>query len=650
MGTRSVALTGQPTAGKSTALSLIGDRAGSKWRVLRVHLPHGDDGGPVAMASVAAQLGTETLEVVRDVRVSWSAKIREVTCALERMAEESLLLFDEPQYSVPNPSASIFVRRAEEMTAALLSIPNLRSVVATERKPVYGQETIVVQRASDVAAILAPAQWNGLGDHAKALLDTDAPELARYSPLELRLGVALLAAGVPAQRLMRERWLARQLIRTLVDTLDDSEALKRVAGRLAVYRTSFGEAALQRAGIGDLSPTPRSILESALLFGKPGARRLHELVAMEARARKWLTPADEMHAHREAAAYYRGCFEDASTADNLTDSVRYEMEMVHHLTEAGDEAAMNEAHVFFVDQYDALGKSFSLRRRFELAVRAYERSLSHDDEDHYAHHYLGYNYDVRGLSPLDVEKCYRRAVEIEPTHTWYHSRLICFLITRGRALDARRQWAEAHAALLPSGSYDDERLYRDLHMHVARLLLHRGQLRFAEEVLEDVVPEFQQHPWWLALQRLLLQLKEAERDETVFPPHIPVEQRWSGPHLVRAPEERRRVRRWFPGRVAAIDQSGVHVRIAIADGRDAAIEYGWRDFSNKEFRQLSPLAARGLSLPVGTFVEIVEFKKGRQRGRTMIFAHESQTYVDPALPGLFPAPDRYLRVSAKAPS
>jgi len=85
-----------------------------------------------------------------------------------------------------------------------------------------------------------------------------------------------------------------------------------------------------------------------------------------------------------------------------------------------------------------------------------------------------------------VEQQFLRAIEIDPSHAWWWSRYISFLITRGRTTDATNAWGDCLDALdLPTANADP-RVYENLHLWVARLLIHRGQLDFARQVIDAV--------------------------------------------------------------------------------------------------------------------------------------------------------------------
>ena len=312
----------------------------------------------------------------------------------------------------------------------------------------------------------------------------------------------------------------------------------------------------------------------------------------------------------------------------------FEMEAVHHLTEACDPQALEMFTPFFVEQWDALGKALGQARKYDEAVRCYEKALSHDPEDAYAHHYKAFNLDWRADRVVEVEHHYREAIRLERSHVWHHGRFDCFLVTRGRILDARQAWTEAVSDLAPGGDYRFAGIYEELHKPVARLLLHRGELDFAREVLADVTdPVARAGDWFRSLSRYLQVLDEAARDEVVFPPHVAPEERWNGPHTVPGGALPDGLSSWTPGRVARVDGREVHVRVAVLEG--GVPRFGWRSFDAAKFRKLSSWA---WDVPAGTFIEILLLAGDKELIRT----HESLP-LEPRLPGINPPPDRYLR-------
>lgn len=644
-----LALTGRTSAGKSRTLELLRDTLSARgMRPIMVAPPIGSDAAPVAMMEVATGLSDVDdglLGFVKTIGHPWSAKldrVREALAAATR-AGPTVLLVDEP-WLRNDPVPTVFTRRAQDLTMTLTNAPQVRTIVASTFVPPFLRaERFQVEAACVPSEVLDRRRWNGLGDAADRLLGLDDGLLRRFSPLELQLAVALVAAGVAPRDALAPGVHHRALIERLLGSPQVSPGLRKVVGRLAVCRTRFREPMLEAAGQASLDQPGRAVLHGALLSHRDGWWRLHGALAREARERRWLNDAELDEAHARAAGYYRAEFEQATQAGAVDRSIRHELEVIHHLTEAGDVGALDQIQPYFVEQWDALGRSLSLKRRFPEAVRAYERALSHDPEDSYAHHYVAFNLDIQGREAGRVEAEYRAALEREPTHPWYHARHVCFLIARGRTSDARVAWGEALERIFPEGAHEDFRLYEEAHRQVARLLLHRGELAFAREVLEDVPPRHHA-PWHAALVRLLISLEEAEKNHLVFPPHLPVEERWSGPHLIRDPGDLAAVKSWTPARVAKTDEDALRLRIAqLVEGE---VRYGWRDVTRGELKRLSRYA-ESLHIPAGTFVELITLKQQKRRKEEVLLVHPRPPQ-DPALPGLFMEPDRYIRNAAQA--
>lgn len=642
-----VFLHGRFGAGKSEALSRLGDRLAKNSKVIHVALNRDDDAAPTALTYVASQLPTWSRDLegfIRDPKVSWGAKLVKVE---EGLAEDLVLLLDEPRLGpVTQLDPTIFEVRVRELSDALVRA-KCRKVVTGTTAVANEFVSVEVSAVSVPSEILSASRWNGLGKHANALLEADRTgALAGYSPVELRLAVAAVFAGLEPSEVVHEHLRWRALLGRLLTLVKDDAALKAVLGRLAVLRTSFDATYLDAAGFKQLDPDSRTLLRRAILFGPDHALKLPDFVAHEANEREWLDRPMRLEAHKAAAAFHQQRFDQASAAGSVAPAVREEMEATHHLIQAGDVSLLDSARLFFTEQYDALGRALSLlgqdlkdNRRLLDAARAYSRALELDPRDWYAHHYLGFNLDMLGRESAKVADHYVTAVELFRQHVWLHRRLVCFLVTVGRMRDARTRWTSAPAELMPSGSAQHDDVYQQLHRYVAQAALYFGQLEFARAVLEDVPPRFRESlTWYGKYQQGLTLHAEAERDQVVFPARVAISERWHGPHLVNS-GERGRVSSWTPGRIGSIDTE-VHIRIA--EPGAGAPRFGWRTMPLKEFRRLSPLKAR-VELPAaGTFLEIIRFKSGEEEVRL----YDPTRSGDVALEVPFPAPDRYLRAFA----
>jgi len=621
-----IALRGRIGAGRSTLLRALSQSPVDGKRFVLIAPPEGDDAAAIGLSQLAAQLDPsgKLLATMREPSNPWRAKLDAALDTMRAQAAGTVVLIDHHLPSEPSFITSVFTRRARELVDELIASATARVVAGNAA---VGSEDFVVTVSThdDPATLLAPERWGMLADAATAL-SQHAGSFVDFSPLDLRLRVLLVSVGMPAREAATLRIAPHDAVRRWLDRLRNSARVRTTLGRLALVRTGFDASLLERIGFDALPADQQIALRAGLIFGDDDDLRLHETIAHSARASEWLD--EPTAAHRLLADWHHLRFQRHNADRHVNDATRHEMEEIHHLTEARDARTLLERSLWFVEQYDALGRALSLGKKYDDAITAYGRAIAFDDTDDYAHHYRAWNLDVLGREASYVEAGYRRARELRPEHAWYQGRFISFLATRGRIREARAGWDAALAELFGGGPAVTPDVYRELHGEVARLLLHRGRLDFAEQVLEDVPHRFRREPWCDALTRLLTMLREAERDEVVFPPSIPLDERWSGPHLV-SDEERLRVRSWMAGRVSAVD-SEVHLRMGGPDGLE------WRDVELTEYRAL---AGQHETPRAGTYIEWLTYLDGQQR----ILTYRLTGFQDGALPKLFPNPDRYLR-------
>jgi tetratricopeptide (TPR) repeat protein len=646
-GQRRVTLYGRESSGKTSTMRLIADRLqADAWRVRRTQMTSDDDGALVALATLGADLGDEVRRRVFDVTVPWKQKLQAVVHGLESPGGRTAVLVDDPWFGSPEEAPSLFAERSVDLLDEIERTPSLSLVLSRSDRPLAG--TIVeLPTAADPRAVLAAERWqrSSLEHVARELAESGDSKLARLSPVELRLAVALASVkGMNgAEALRRLRTGPHAFVRAVLDALG-SARFRSAMVRLGVMRTPFDEATLDEL-LGETSMRERGLVLDALLFRTDDGFVVPELLARAAKERLHTLRSVELkQAHLVAVRFHeRGFAENSDPASvsgvgDLRSAKRHEMEIIHHLTEAGDADAVFSRSVYFVEQYDKLGKALSIRgirtdkpAFLQLAVDAYDRALAHDREDAYAHHYRAYNLDVLAEGPGLVEEGYRRALALRPDHVWHHGRFISFLVTCGRPREAHDAWEEALRAL--DGLRGHAWLFRELHRPVARLLLHRGRLEFAREALDDV-PERLGDTWLAPTRALLGQLEEAEADQLVFPVSVAPEGRWEGPHLLVAEEERTHVVRWMPGR---IERANGDIVVRFAEYAEPTAKFGRRTYTAAKFRRVCP-AARPTMPAAGTFLEILELDG---EDHEMIRCHPMTTALS-HLPPLFPPPDRYL--------
>ncbi len=608
----------------------------------RVSTPRtGDDAAAVTLMDLAVCLpdaGDLTRELKR-LELRWADKLDLVRGKLAA-AGDLVVLFDEPVL-LPRSSApqDAFERRRIEVAEMVTNAAPKIVFTAEPSAMLLHPDHVSIPTRSGARALLAQEHWGEWASFAAALAAAGGNNLDAWSPLALRMAVALIAHGqASASALVERPHGVRSLAPRVVALVRRDPGLRKLAESLALVRLPFAADLLDRLEVGALASESKRLLSSVLTYEVDGRLVCHDVFArVLLRSSMDLAPDERTErtaAHHTLATYYGERFERAGAAHDLGKAVRFEMEAVHHLTEAGDSRALERFTPFFVEQWDALGKVLGQARKHEEAVRCYEQALEHDPEDAYAHHYKAFNLDCLAVRVSEVEHHYREAIRLDPSHVWHHGRFDCFLVTRGRVGDARRAWTAALADLAPGGDYRSESVYEELHQGVARLLLHRGELEFAREVLNDVETyAVKGSEWFRALSLYLHMLAEAARDEVVFPPHVPVNERWVAPHTVPEGSVLEGLLSWMPGRVARVDDTEVHVRVAAYDGSSPS--YGWRTFDAARLRAMTDST---WDIPAGTFIEILSFEGDREVVRT-----HAKVPFEPRLPGIYPRPDRYLR-------
>lgn len=633
-----------PGFGKTAVLDGLAASFDGERRVVRVAFPDGDDAALAAFVDIATQLDlvAEVMPPREPARWTWAARLDVVREALAQAGGDLLLLVDEPRFEGGDAPLGelLFRRRAAELTDALLGVRGAAVVMAGARIP---------DGVGERAGLGLPIVWNPADDTVARLVGR-AP-----SPVVRQVLSALAFAGVdvrniPPHDLLLDRLVKHDLARLTLQSAN----MRRVLARLAAFRRPFPRALLSDTAFTALDARERGIVEQLLFTvgGVGGTAVLPSALAEVIRAGiercdpAWLPDEPEGDAHRFAAQHHRHLFEAARLRDDVSMAVREELEEIHHLTEAGDAYALIDRSLQFVEQYDALGKRLSQRAlrapRAEEeqlrrdAVRAYERAVEHNDFDAYAHHYIAYNLDILGVEPKRVEREYSTALRHDRGHPWYHGRHVGFLVTTAWMSEAREAW---NRALVDLGEVNGtiRRLdYRELHAQLARLLLSRSQIEFAREVLDDVPDEVRGEAWWRALDQLHVCLEEDGDERLVFPPTLPISDRWSGPHLLPRGREQREVIAWRPGRVLGRDEQVV--MLDTQDGEGSPI--GTLRLDAESLLDQWQVAPR--LLPVGTFVELIEHAD-KTKEMQIWDAKSSSFDAIPGLPPLFPYPDRFIR-------
>ncbi len=183
--------------------------------------------------------------------------------------------------------------------------------------------------------------------------------------------------------------------------------------------------------------------------------------------------------------------------------------------------------------------------------------------------------------------------------------------------------------------------YEHFHLWIARLLVHRGQIDFAREVLDNIPDTVRQKHYGLrAIERRLRVLKEVREKGSVFPLSISQKIWWNNPHLnARRYQEDQLLIRWLAGKIEEVDTNNVYLLVAEKPRDALEARYGHLTITAKQFDSWSQ-DERISDLSAGRFVELAYYEG---KDTPIIRVHQDITWEDADLPPLFPDPLRYLR-------
>lgn len=654
---------GPPTSGKSALLDAIQAQLSQRGLlpILVAPPPAELDAGPMALLQIGAGLtalpgAPRELDALSTLG-PWSVKYHAVRALLQNgNCDKVVLLCDEPlSWPTRNRVDFVFASRAHDMAQLVMRDALCRRLVVGELHPSWrALASHALGAASDPERWLGdPDAWGELGQYAQQLWSAHRDELRKFSPLEVRLLVAhVVLGGVKSVA----HWVAgnesrRSIARGLAQLLErQMPSLLAAWSRLSLVRKPFATDILEVCTGSGLSPLERAILERCLLYPSGTLFTLHDTLRADVRAGRWLSDEAARATHGKLADCYQ-------TQHDSSQSLLDEAEALFHATAAADPERFARLRAYFVEQLDAFGRSLSVlgqRQKkpqlLDLAAKTFARSLEWDRDDDYAHHYLAFNLDIQGRQAAEVDEHYRSAITLARRHPWWHSRYVSFLVTRGRTHDARRAWDDALDALrLPDPNADAD-VYEELHMWVARLLVHRGELDFAREVLSGIPESVRDASFGLAaIHRRLAALLEARRMGAVVPgPYL--EEGWwkQGPFRLERRFDGLKLIRWMAARVEAVDpaKKKLHLRVAtIETGKDLRPEIGTAEMSFAEFDKLSRDQRAG-ELAAGRFLELGVFSGGKRGTKQYARVHPEGAWSPHDLPPLHPDPARYLRAAS----
>lgn len=608
------------------------------------------DSGPAALIQIGAGLQKANaingeLAKLQDPERPWCDKL-DLTSGLISSHHETVLLCDEPErWPIADDAearhASYNNGHTKDVVHWLKNGISCRRVVSTPWANKCDQTELHIVPQMDLP--LSDLALGPLQPIATDLKKRLGARLSQVNFLEMRLLVAFAAVTSTEQAVSRQAdWPnSVQLAHSLVGALGASDEWTPVlhfAAKVALARGPVTQRLLEQLGSHDLNQQTREALIYAILQPLEGGFLLHPVLKTVITSRVDLGAEERFEAHRSIMAYYRDCLHSAN--GSLTSPSECELEGFYHAAGCGERDSGLQA--FSPDQLHTLGRVLSRDcRDYDAAADIFRQAIQWDDQDDYAHHYLAYNLDCAAGDRQAIREEYLRAVDLNAEHPWWWSRWINFLITTGRLPDAKQEWSRAMNALGIAGGRGPDLVYEALHLWVARLLLHRAQLDFADEVLAETPQDLRsKHTGFRALDHLLEAMKIARHGRGVFPANVDPKDYWKHPHL-KFPKDfdGKFMLAWNPARVENIDDQTVHLVVGKHDAASETTTYGHIDLPIERFDAAS-MDEKVDQLTSGRLLELGFYG---DEGLLRIRIHPDQLFIDPDLPFLDPPnPRRYL--------
>jgi tetratricopeptide (TPR) repeat protein len=636
-------IAGVATAGKSSCLARLADRlqADTTLKPIIVSPPaHHLDAGPSALNDVAVGLAKHgflngEFAAWQAEPMPWLKRVQAVRDWVSGAKDEVVLLCDEPRsWGANRELDDFFARRSFDAAFFLSGLPCRRVVTGKLAVPLAPLERVELRPSTPEREWLADVSgWGTLATAAAQLADST---LLRRSPTALQVRLLIAVVALTSLRAVEEHFSdspdPRGVVRLLAHTITETPGHRRLWEAwhaLSLTRRSLDDDLLKELIPTRLTTLERDIVRNCLLYGEDELQ-LHDVLKLHAarwRAEHQETPKVRAlvdRTTRKLFAIHSGRFVALSAEDEPA-AVAESMEAFHFAASSGDAKLIQQATPLFVEQLDALGWSLSYERRdYVGAANAFSAALNWDDQDDYAHHYLAYNLDRAGRSPDDVEAHYRRAIELNPTHPWWRSRLVIFLLSEGRLADARDEWDDALFEIGVGEGDASPALYERLHCWVAGAFLAAGEVRFAREILDEVPAAARPQ---IDLYSELTQRADALLELGDGPAVVPgwrLRPEWwtSGPELLQYRfGTGEQLVRWLAGRVESKDEAGIHLRAAVLEvGQHDPPRIAWSAIPFERFDELRRDEVRAHDLPVGAFLEVGLYASsgGERQARTLI--------------------------------
>jgi len=434
--------------------------------------------------------------------------------------------------------------------------------------------------------------------------------------------------------------LAKEIV-NLLGRDDKYEDLVRVIARISLVRGTLDSEVLAGLGIGELERLQKSFLmEGCFRRIDENTFRFHRELEQAVPVSAILSRDEITQSHEQIAKHYGKV--SKAISNEQQSAYRVDVEHFFHQAVSGN-ANWDSSTFYFVDQLHAWGRYLSHEAmQHEEAATVFERAVDLDESDDYAHHYLAYNLDCIATDEDRALRHYAKAIKQNPTHPWWWSRWINFLITTGRMAEAREQLVQARLELGLDTGDAPRHTFQAFHKWVIRLLLHRAQLDLAEQLFADVDEDVVTNDvGFLAMQTMLSNLKFTRDGWDVLPVNVDPDRDWNGYPFIDKPGRSRNqiLHTWNPAKVVAIGEESVDLLVGKQlPGREH--RFGSIEIPTTTF--LDAVENGDLNaIKEGTFVEL-SFYGDENRLRVDVFKRHDEWIK--TLPGFDPPnPARYLQ-------
>lgn len=613
------------------------------------------DTGPAVITQVADafhgyQLINGEMESLVDPRIHLSKKLDLLGKVVSDNRGSVVFLCDEPREWVKaesEDSDDFYVQDRKETIVNQISQWDCRFVI-TGRPPASIPYSKVSQQKLPFDCVRIQEQPCGsLQDVAEELVHRLGPNLAVSTALARRLLMAFAkATSVDAAVELYGGWpYAWDIARKLAEAVSNIQQLAPVRdawAKLALFRGQMSFEILKLLGIDKLNEGHRAIVIDGLLQQSNDLFSMHGILKQPKEVSHWQEPL-RRSTHELFAGYFKTKLVPSTSPEHRSEDA---LEGFHHAVLADNSDPRDVFPVQSIEQLHVLGRFLSKHRQDHVgAAEVFKEVVKLDDFDDYGHHYWAYNVDWMAANEALAEREYKRALELNREHPWWWSRWINFLITTGNLAQARREWNKASVELNVRECGSTDRVWRALHLWVARLLLHRGQIEFARYVLGDVPEELRNYdPQFVALGKLLRFLDQVDDEESVFPWSVSPNQWWTKPYpnLVFDLEvDKRPLKRWHPGRVLTVDDRAVWLVVGKApESAEASPTFGVVPMDRPRF-DAACNDASAAEIEPDRYLELAFYGDDDV---IRIRCHPSSVQMDSDLPGFDPPdPRRYLK-------